>query len=390
MPRRGVGRIFKRRRKVDGKIVEGSTYWIGYRVDGKAQEESAGSDKRKDAEDLLRRRIREIDSGRQIAPNTRRLKVETLLDLRLQHYADNWPKSLAWAGFIDGHLRPFFGHLNAMRVGTSQIQVYIRRRKAEGVGNSTVNREIAQLHRAFTLGAEHDPPLVTHVPRIKLLPEPPPRKGFFEFAEFTELRRELPEPIRPIITFAYNTGCRLGEILWLKWTQVDLDVREIRLHPDETKNEEPRILPLKGELLEMVRMLDDKRRHLYPDCRWVFTRDGEKRIKDIRGAWEDASKRAAKRVPSLWNEEEQRPAKLFHDLRRTGVRNLVRAGVPERVAMLISGHKTRSVFERYNIVSTQDLHDAMAKLELYHEEQQAALLEKRSQQGSQQPKESVN
>ena len=113
----------------------------------------------------------------------------------------------------------------------------------------------------------------------------------------------------------------------------------------------------------MLKMLDEKRRTLYPTCKWVFTRDGRNRIKSFRGAWDEASKRAG-----LWNEETGRPAKLFHDLRRTGVRNLVRAGVPERVVMTIGGWKTRSVFDRYNIVSTRDLHDAAAKLERYHEE----------------------
>ncbi len=85
-----------------------------------------------------------------------------------------------------------------------------------------------------------------------------------------------------------------------------------------------------------------------------------KRIKDFRGAWEEASNRAG-----LWNEETDKPKYIFHDLRRTGARNLVRAGVPERVVMLIGGWKTRSVFERYNVVSERDLHDAAAKPECY-------------------------
>ncbi len=88
-------------------------------------------------------------------------------------------------------------------------------------------------------------------------------------------------------------------------------------------------------------------------------------MKDFCGAWEEAGKRAAKRAPSLWDQERGRHAKVFHDLRPTGTRNLVRAGVPERVVMDIGGWKTRSVFDRYNVVSERDLHDAARKLERY-------------------------
>jgi integrase len=72
-------------------------------------------------------------------------------------------------------------------------------------------------------------------------------------------------------------------------------------------------------------------------------------MQDIRKAWVKAA-------------EKTKVNRQFHDLRRTGARNLVRAGVPEKVAMLTSGHKTRSVFERYNIVDERDLHDAADKL----------------------------
>ena len=173
------------------------------------------------------------------------------------------------------------------------------------------------------------------------------------------LRSELPDHLKPVITFAYLTGCRKGEILLLRSDQVDLLNRIVRLNPGETKNDEGRVIPLTGELYQVLAFQKQVRDQLWPQCRLVFHRYG-KRIKDFRGAWEEASKRAG-----LWNEETDKPKYIFHDLRRTGARNLVRAGVPERVVMLIGGWKTRSVFERYNVVTESDLHDAAAKLERY-------------------------
>ena len=166
---------------------------------------------------------------------------------------------------------------------------------------------------------------------------------------------ELPEYLRPVITFAYYTGCRRGEILGLRWSQGDLKQRIVRLEPGETKNDEPREIPMIGELKDMISMQKDIRDQLWPACPWVFFRDGA-RIKNFRKAWESGLDRTISRsTPDQ--------AKLFHDLRRTGIRNLVRAGVPERVAMTISGHKTRSVFDRYNIVNRRNLHEAVMRLE---------------------------
>jgi len=107
------------------------------------------------------------------------------------------------------------------------------------------------------------------------------------------------------------------------------------------------VLPLKGELLEVIERARDKR---LIGCPFMFHRNG-KRIGDFRKSWRNACKAA------------KLNGQLIHDFRRTAVRNLVSAGVPEGVAMKLSGHKTRSVFERYNIVNEADLLEATEKLQ---------------------------
>lgn len=166
----------------------------------------------------------------------------------------------------------------------------------------------------------------------------------------------LADYLQPVLVFAYFTGCRRGEILGLQWPQVDLDHRIVRLEPGTTKNDEARIIPLVADLLRILKREKEARDALYPDCQWVFAREGQP-IRSFKTAWAGACVRAG--LVDSGGE----PTKLFHDLRHPGVRNLVRAGVPEAVAMRISGHKTRAVFDRYNIVSESDLTDAAEKLD---------------------------
>jgi integrase len=316
-----------------------------------------------DARRYLNGFLRDRDLGVYAESNE---SVGALLDALLDDYEVNG-KCLWWAkGVVRVHLRPFFGAMRASAVGTREIQSYIAMRRKpstrkmekggtrayKAASNATVNRELAILRSAFHMGRKCDPPKVHTVPHILKLKESAPRKGFFERDAFLAVRSQLPEEIRPVITFGFYTGCRRGEVMGLRWEQVDLAEGVVRLNAGETKNDEGRVIPLAPELREMLAMLKAQRDESWPKSGSVFSRGGEP-ILNFRKSWAQACKQAG------------HPGLLFHDLRRTGVRNLIRAGVPEVVAMRISGHKTRSMLDRYNVVSEADLKDAGRKLGEY-------------------------
>jgi integrase len=190
-------------------------------------------------------------------------------------------------------------------------------------------------------------------PYIPRLEENNARQGFLDHASFVLLRDALPEYLKDPATFLYLSGWRVSEMRSLEWRDVDLNGKIIRLRPELSKNKEARPLPLTGELLEVIERSKNNRRL---DCPVVFHYKGEP-VGDFRKAWRNACKTAT--LGKI----------LVHDLRRTAVRNLVRAGVPERVAMSLSGHKTRSVFDRYNIVSESDLAQATERLQAHLENQ---------------------
>ena len=252
----------------------------------------------------------------------------------------------------------------------------------EGLSNASINRELAVLKRMFSLGAESTPPKVNLIPYIPMLKESNVRKGFFELEEYVALKDALPYYPKPVVTFAYHTGWRAGEILNLTWDKVDLKQGIVSLNPGETKNKKPRTAYLNEELTREMKSLSSNRQL---GCSFVFHQNGD-RIKRVTRAWKTACIKAG--LCEVLKDENgnpvisetkkgiektiKAPTKLFHDFRRTGVRNMVRAGVPERVAMMVSGHKTRGVFDRYNFVSDQDLKEAAEKMQTYHEKLSSA------------------
>lgn len=328
--------------------LRGTTYWIQYCVNGRRRRESTKTGDERKARKFLREKLGKAERGE--LPETN-VTISRLLDNLLRFYDTSRPKSAEWARIVvEKHLRKPFEYVRAAALGTAKVNEYVDARRAKGISNATINRELALLRRAFSLGLKHhEPPLVHRVPHIPELDEGAPRAGFFEAAQFKKLCAELPEDVRDVAVFAYWTGCRKSEILGLRWSQVDLTERVVRL--EITKSGEPREIPLTDTLLAVLERRRAQRDAAWPWSQWVFSRDGQ-RIVNFYTSWKSACERA-----------KLDGASLLHDLRRTGVRNLVRAGVPEKVAMLISGHKTRSVFDRYHIVQGDDLRDAMRKLE---------------------------
>jgi integrase len=161
------------------------------------------------------------------------------------------------------------------------------------------------------------------------------------------LREALPAHLKDPVTFLSLSGWRVNEMRSLEWRDVDFADHQVRLRPEESKNKDGRVLPLRGELREII---ERARQNRHLECPFVFHESGEP-IGDFRKAWKAACRHAG--ISSI----------IVHDLRRTAVRNMLRAGIPESVAMQLSGHKTRRIFDRYNIVSNADLATATDRLE---------------------------
>lgn len=353
--------------RLKGSVYQrGAVWWVKYYQHGRAMRESSKSTDRRAAEKLLLKRNTAIDEGRTINPTVNRCKIDELLQMVVTDYRVNGKRSLLDVeARIKNHLLPFFGGRHAVHITSDYVMAFIEKRQAAGASNSGINRELAVLRRAYSLGRKAKK--VDDAPAFQLLDERNARQGFFEREQFEAVMGHLKPELVPAFRFAYVTGWRIhSEVLSLQWRQVDLRAGTVRLDAEKTKNREGRLFKFKpgGELDALLRAQEGYTAAAQRDrqmvCPWVFHRSG-KPIKNFYRAWRTACFNAG-----LGHKTEDGrivAARIVHDLRRTAVRNLVRAGVPERVAMTMTGHKTRSVFERYNITSEGDLDHAADQLE---------------------------
>ncbi len=356
----------------------GKVWWIKYYQNGKPFRESTESSKKMVAAELLKRREGEISQGKIPGINFDRILFDELAEDFIRDYRINGRKSIAKAKRSVKHLEKTFKGVSVTRITTALIDKHIERRMQancnkckkgfydlntcpfcgsdmieQGRANATINRELSALKRILNIGAEQTPPKVDRVPKIRMLKENNVRKGFFEHYEFLAMRNKLPDYLKSVITFGYKSGWREEEILSLPWDQVDRYNGCARIEPGDAKNDDARTLYFDSEIKEVIKAQWQRRRQERIFCPYVFVNlKGTDRIYRFDKAWKTACRKAG-------------VDKLFHDLRRTAVRNMVRSGISEGVAMKISGHKTRSVFDRYNIVNDADLKNAAKAQESY-------------------------
>ena len=337
---RGEGGLFK---------MKNSPNWYGqWYKNGKQVRVSLKTDVKEEAKRELRRLMGESERGAAPENQTRKLRYGNLRQALLDDYTTRGNRSLQTLS--DGSetiwglsaLDKFFEFSSTNQgspvaaITVDRIREFVRKRQGEKTGNAAINRSLALLRRMFNIARTDGK--IQFMPVVRLLKEPPPRKGFVARAQFEHLLSKLPTHLRPLVTFLYYCGVRVGEATQIEWSQVDLQGALIRLEVDQTKTSEVRVVPLPDVLIQVLKRVKKKEGLVFSNT-------------NLREEWATAT--IAAEMPSL----------LIHDLRRSAIRNLIGAGVPEKVAMSISGHKTRAVFDRYHIVSTDDVSNAMRKLQ---------------------------
>lgn len=344
----GIGRVFLR----------GNTWWFAFYHRGKEHRESSHSDSETVARRRLRERVKEI-GNRGLVPNEARLTFDNLVTDILNDYQINARRSLDTVKALMPHLRGFFGMDRVIDITLAQGRAYQMQRLNEGAANGTVNREMSVLGKMLSLAVESG--RLSARPKFKMLQENNARQGFLEHQNFQAILAGLPVEIKPLIEFLYLSGWRLGEALNLQWRDVDTEARSVRVRIENSKNSEPRVLPLTTRLWGIMEGQLAIRRL---DCPHVFHRAGRP-IRDFRRSWITACIAAGLGKMEPRGGRMVYTGTLVHDLRRCAARNLSRAGVPESVAMKITGHKTASMYRRYRIINDNDQREALERMQAH-------------------------
>jgi integrase len=407
-----MGQLFRRTyRSKNGTMKTCATWTIRWYRSGRPHEEATEFTRKGDAQNLLKLREGDIAKGKPITAAQFRLTFDDAAKTVLDDFKANGKRSLAVVTRrINKHLLPYFGGRRLSDISSDHVLAYIAKRQTDttvvrqaydwtgkngkvhhvpeqtrtiaAVANAEINRELQVLKRCFSLALKHGK--IFTRPEIPMLRESAPRAGFFDRQQVESVCAHLPAALRPLVEFCFITGWRMAsEAQPLQWHQVDFTAGVVSLLPGTTKNGQGRTFKFTADLrrlLEAQRAAADRAQREH-DCvvPWVFFRlaakgrRGPKQAKPIirfTKAWRTACQAAGL------------PGRIPHDLRRSSIRVMVRAGISEHIAMQLAGHRTPSVFRRYDIVSESDLSEAAAKLDAVNPDSSVTVTAKRAARAS--------
>jgi integrase len=353
------------------KFSDGPNWISIYCARGKEHRESTGTPDLKLARRFHRRKLDELAAARQglkkfLAPLQQRVTVSELLDDWQADIALRGLKSARKLRYHSKPVRVHFGPMRAADVTAATVDRYVSGVLTAGKSNGTANRQTQILGAAFRLAVERGK--VIAAPKFRKLRESNIRRIFYTQDEAAAVLAAAPDYLQDALRFFHATGWRKSEVVGLTWSMVDLAAGLITL--PTSKNNRGRVLALAGDLVEIMKRREQARLVERPDGEvavsdFVFHHRG-RCLGDFKRSWHATLERAG------LSHQERDPAtgvvrtvydRTIHDFRRTAVRNLIRSGVRETVAMGVSGHKSRSVFDRYNITSTDDLREALERVQ---------------------------
>jgi integrase len=341
-------------------------YWIDYRLpNGKRKREAVSGE---DVNPYSIESAREMHSKRVVQRKENRIidiKPDinmTFNELSKWYLALEKVKALPSFWHIELCLKKFnsqFGDMIVSRIKPADLENYQARRKAKGKADATIDHEVgsakAMINKAFDNDmVSGDTLRVFKAVKTLLKKGSNARDRVLSPGEFESLYEHAPRHIKSILSMGYYAGMRKGEILPLTWNKVNLKGRVIGLEAADTKDNEPRAIPICDELLKVLKGIPRGIHTVY-----VFLYKGRP-VKDIR----NAIKKACEGAKILYGRD-IKGGFVFHDLRHTFKTNMRKAGTPESVIMKITGHSTREMFDRYNTIDRDDTRAAIDQLEGY-------------------------
>jgi integrase len=366
----------------DGRIYQkpGSRYWhMEFWLDGEPVRSSTGEADPERAERVLRRRLTEAKRGDAVS-GEERLLLGNLFTILEDNYKLKRNRSLDTMRHSFCHLLRYFGEkAKAVKLG-ARIDDYVAARRQEGAAEGSIRIELALLDRAFKLAVIKKRLSPRARPYIEKPPEDPNsvRRGFFRREAVERLCQHLPALIADVVLFLFFCPWRVGATRRLEWRDYSAIDQALTLRADLNKTKREVKIPVDPEHTpELMAVIEHQQARRRPDCPFIFhgklcgtarfDQNGNRRpcLGDFQKIWDRACITIGYSRPNPKNSKEVRAARTPHDLRRSGVKHYIDAGVDPHTVMQWSGHRTESMLRRYHIIDLDDLRRAGKRASKY-------------------------